>query len=40
MNDTQILILIHTIAWPILIWALIKTWPSSRNAVRFHRREN
>src|SRR5262249_10162320 len=22
MNDTQALILIHTIAWPILIWAL------------------
>jgi len=40
MNDTQILILIHTIAWPILIWALSKTWPSSKNAVRFHRHEN
>jgi len=35
MNDTQTLILIHTVAWPILIWALSKTWSSSRNAVRF-----
>jgi len=26
MNDTQTLILIHTVAWPILIWALSKTW--------------
>jgi hypothetical protein len=35
MNDTQTLLLIHTVAWPILIWALSKTWSSSRNAVRF-----
>jgi len=35
MNDTQTLILIHTLAWPILIWALSKTSSSSRNAVRF-----
>ena len=35
MNDTQTLVLIHTVAWPILIWALSKTWSSSRNAVRF-----
>jgi hypothetical protein len=35
MNDTQTLILIHTVAWPILIWALNKTRSSSRNAVRF-----
>jgi hypothetical protein len=35
MNDTQTLILIHTVAWPILIWALSKTWSSSRNAVSF-----
>jgi len=35
MNDTQTLILIHSVAWPILIWALSKTWSSSRNAVRF-----
>ena len=33
--DTQTLILIHTVAWPILIWAFSKTWSSSRNAVRF-----
>jgi len=26
MNDAQALVLIHTVAWPILIWALIKTW--------------
>src|SRR5262249_14001532 len=39
MNDTQTLILIHTVAWPILIWALSKTWSRSRNAVRFHRHE-
>ena len=26
MNDTQTLILIHTVAWPILIWLLSKTW--------------
>jgi hypothetical protein len=26
MNDAQTLILIHTVAWPILIWALSKTW--------------
>jgi len=35
MNDTQTLILIHAVAWPIMIWALSKTWSSSRNAVRF-----
>jgi hypothetical protein len=26
MNDAQTLVLIHTVAWPILIWALSKTW--------------
>jgi ribose 5-phosphate isomerase RpiB len=26
MNDAQTLVLIHAVAWPILIWALIKTW--------------
>ena len=28
MNDAQALVLIHTVAWPILIWALSKTWSS------------
>jgi hypothetical protein len=28
MNDAQALVLIHTMAWPILIWALSKTWSS------------
>jgi hypothetical protein len=28
MNDAQTLVLIHTVAWPILIWALSKTWSS------------
>ena len=26
MNDAQTLVLIHTVAWPILIWLLSKTW--------------
>ena len=26
MNYAQTLVLIHAVAWPILIWALIKTW--------------
>ena len=26
MNDAQTLVLIHAIAWPLLIWALSKTW--------------
>ena len=26
MNDTQTLVLIHAVAWPILIWLLSKTW--------------
>jgi hypothetical protein len=26
MNDTQALVLIHVVAWPILIWLLSKTW--------------
>jgi hypothetical protein len=26
MNDAQTLVLIHTVAWPILIWALSKIW--------------
>ena len=26
MNDAQTLVLIHAVAWPILIWALSKTW--------------
>ena len=26
MNEAQTLALIHTVAWPILIWALSKTW--------------
>jgi hypothetical protein len=26
MNDAQILVLIHAVAWPILIWVLSKTW--------------
>src|SRR5262245_29336725 len=26
MNDAQTLVLVHTVAWPILIWALCKTW--------------
>jgi hypothetical protein len=26
MNDAKTLVLIHTVAWPILIWALSKTW--------------
>ena len=26
MNDTQKLVLIHAVAWPILIWLLSKTW--------------
>jgi len=26
MNDAQILVLIHAISWPALIWLLSKTW--------------
>jgi len=26
MNDAQTLVLIHAVAWPILIWLLGKTW--------------
>ena len=26
MNDAQTLVLIHAVAWPILIWVLNKTW--------------
>jgi hypothetical protein len=26
MNDAQTLVLIHSVAWPILIWLLSKTW--------------
>lgn len=26
MNDAKTLVLIHTVAWPILIWALSKAW--------------
>jgi hypothetical protein len=26
MNDTQTLVLIHAVAWPILMWLLSKTW--------------
>jgi len=28
MNDTQTLVLIHAVVWPILIWLLSKTWSS------------
>ena len=31
MNDTQILVLIHTVAWPILIWALSKAWKATHD---------
>ena len=26
MNDAQTLVLIHAVAWPILVWLLSKTW--------------
>ncbi len=26
MNDAQILVLIHAVSWPALIWLLSKTW--------------
>ena len=26
MSDTQILVLIHAVSWPALIWLLSKTW--------------
>ena len=26
MNEAQTLVLIHAVAWPILIWLLSKTW--------------
>jgi hypothetical protein len=26
MNDAQTLVLIHAVAWPVLIWLLSKTW--------------
>ena len=26
MNDAQTLVLIHALAWPILIWLLSKLW--------------
>jgi hypothetical protein len=29
MNETQTLVLIHMVAWPILIWALSKTWKAT-----------
>jgi len=29
MNDTQALVLIHVVAWPILIWLLSKTVQTS-----------
>jgi hypothetical protein len=31
MNDTQTLVLIHMVAWPILIWALSKTWKATHD---------
>ena len=31
MNETQTLLLIHTVAWLILIWALSKTWKATHD---------
>ncbi len=34
MNDAQTLVLIHAVAWPILIWLLSKTWSAFHSHAR------